>query len=151
MQESMPRTVPRRRQSKSHRSHRSCEQMTHFPATTGNRLPRNCTGFAAACQLIPLPWCASAIRRGRNQHQVIRVQRKNRQRGLDTQDGCRNDLAAFWRLFYTSGGFSPGPLDHTRWPITRLTASRRRQRPQQLADACGLPLNVKHLIRSRVE
>ncbi len=35
--------------------------------------------------------------------------------------------------------------------MTRLTASRRRQRPQQVADACGLPLNDKHLIHSRVE
>ena len=35
--------------------------------------------------------------------------------------------------------------------MTRLTASRRRQRPQHVADACGLPLNENHLIHSRVE
>ncbi len=30
----------------------------------------------------------------------------------------------------------------TRSPMTRLTASRRRQRPQHVADACGWALNL---------
>ena len=31
----------------------------------------------------------------------------------------------------------------TRSPMTRLTASRRRQRPQHVADACGWALTDK--------
>ena len=42
-------------------------------------------------------------------------------------------------------------LYRTRSPMTRLTPSRRRQRHQHVADACGLALNDKHLIHRRVE
>ena len=42
-------------------------------------------------------------------------------------------------------------LYRTRSPMTRLTPSRRRQWRGEDAVACGLALNDKHLIHSRVE
>ena len=45
------------------------------------------------------------------------------------------------------GHVSWADANRTRSPMTRLTASRRRQRPQHVADACGLPLNEQTVHR----